>query len=366
MSWSRIFGLAALLVAVAAPLGAVAEREARAESVDPDGYVLPEHDTVIVSVGWRPDGRLLLTEDATHVRVWDISARKIARYWRRPDDERAPVWSPDGMRFATVDGSGRILIRDATTAEGSVRARFGTRFLSQVAWSPDGGKLAAVGTVGGVVVDAATGKRLARLESGDDYLGCVAWSPDGRRLATGGSKNILRVWSANTGKQLQKLVVEPHLQSHSIGLNEPTWSDCINAVAWSPDGRKVAAAYEEGTLRVWDPSEPQATEIDAHTLVKLPDRLFGSSYWGVLALAWSPDGQRLATAGGDGAVTVWNTGNWKPAWIYHPFSRMENKNDRYEGGARTVAWSPDGKWLAVGGWSAELHVRKTQPGPEAP
>jgi WD40 repeat protein len=364
----RYYGLlvVGLLVSAAALSPLRSAGDGAAPSQDPDGYALPGHKLAVLSVAWSPDGAQLVTQDLEVFRIWEVASRKALRSWKRANGEKDAVWSPDGKRLATADFDGWLRVRDAASTRVLFTLRFGKGVLSRPAWSRDGQRIAVVNSEGGAILDAHTGKRLLRLTAGGDFLGCVAWSPDGRRLATGGSRNVLRIWSASDGKQQQKLVVEPHLQSHTIGLNEPRWSDTINAVAWHPSGDTVAAAYEDGSVRVWNPAETDAQEIDAHEVVKLSDPYFGSSYWGVRDLAWRPDGSQLATAGGDGALTVWNTGSGKPAWTYHSFERVEYRKGRFEGGARTVDWSPDGKWLAVGGWSTELQVRKTQPAPGTP
>ena len=108
-------------------------------------------------------------------------------------------------------------------------------------------------------------------------INAVAWSPDGTRLASASSDNTVHVWDAHTGSLL-----------HSYTGH----SSSVLAVAWSPDGRRLASA-SSNTVHVWD----------AHR-----DPLL-HSYAGhsdsVNAVAWSPDGYRLASGADNGVVVVW-------------------------------------------------------------
>ena len=107
-------------------------------------------------------------------------------------------------------------------------------------------------------------------------VNAVAFSPDGRKVATASYDNTARLWDVETGKQIQRL-------EHD---------GSVYGVAFSPDGKKLATASSDSSARLWDVRTGKQLQRLEH------DR-------SVNAVAFSPDGQKLATASDDKTACIW-------------------------------------------------------------
>ena len=183
-----------------------------------------------------------------------------------------------------------------------------------------------------VMMTLLIGQQPAGILPGDPSRGGVtgvAFSPNGKLLATAYGDGTVRLWNAAAE------------QAVGAPLRADTGTASVTGIAFSPNGTLLATAYDDGTVRVWNPRTRHA--------VGTPFRASTNSV-SVTGVAFSPNGKLLATAGGDGTVRVWNAGGGQA-----PLAT-------YTGNASVtgVAFSPNGKLLATA--DADGTVRVWNPG----
>lgn len=232
----------------------------------------------------RPDVGILLSLEAERsaptvealsslVRsVEAIPAGMVAfRFFRQ--NETAAMYSPGGRTVALASGE----LWDPNTGR-VVRIPVGGDAL--MAFSPDGSVVASAGTGDGTVKlwDVSSRKLLRRLPTHTDYVTSVAFSPDGRTLAAATDDATIVRWNLRTGSPLGRPLREPSQ---------------VNSVSYSPDGRFLAAGTDTGRVAVLNGST--GNPISSFSL--------GQS---VYQLAFSYDGRTLAAAIGSGKVVLRN------------------------------------------------------------
>jgi WD40 repeat protein len=299
-------------------------------------------DDWVTSISFSPDGKKIASGgDDGSIKIWDAeTGTELQTLTGHTEEITSVSFSPDEKKLLTSSrerhgddkntDANHLKMWDLSTSKELVR--FFNKQKGNVtttSFSPDGKKVASGNWDHSIKIwNAETGKELQTLTGHRYDVSSVSFSPDGKKIASGGSDSI-KIWDAVTGKELQT-------------LTENIFRD--TNVSFSPDGKMIASGNRDGnknhSIKIWD----------AETGKELQTLTGNTESIGIERVSFSPDGKKIASGGDGSKIKIWNVVN-------------SNELQTLTGHTDTIAslnFSPDGKKIASGSsygsikiWDAE-------------
>ncbi|AMV29503.1 Serine/threonine-protein kinase PrkC [Gemmata sp. SH-PL17] len=307
---------------------------------------LAGHTLRINRTAFLPDGRAVSADTSGHVRVWDAAGRAEQWHWAVSTSPIAALSAHPTRNWVAIADGNAVMIWDADSGKQIAQPARG----QWAAFNGDGTRLATASNGTVQLWSAPDWKPAGELRGHDQKITAGAFSPDGKRLVTSSFDSSVRTWDLVTEQSIHRrsvplpvtalaftdggrVLVEVH--PDAVLFTDSTTGELRDrldypgagrpAVATGTDPRTVAISGANGEIVIWDAARRRtARTLRGHTAT-------------VAAVAFSPDGKRLVSGGGDQTVRIWN--------LAQPLE-VHTLADANGGGA--LSFAPGGKQLAVG------------------
>ncbi len=332
------------------------------------GRVLSEERVLVTAIAWHRDASRFAAGDSTGcIRIWDTEGRVVELLQQQGPSLTAIEWSHDCRFLWMADSSGQVRRWDSETRNIETIGSFNSS-VTDLAANPAESSVA-------VCIDGETEIRLLQdigdwqtISPASGIIRELAWSRNGTRLAAVGDAVWCRDFSdgtsltaASEGGDVRHLhwiageeviawcggnseLVNWNPDSGAITSIVRVAQRTLRSVSWSPDGGRLAAAGLDGQVCIWN---------DDGAI----DRVIPSHRGHIESVSWNPRTNHVAATagwgnGGDWTVRIWDADS----------GRLFRSLTGHDSGILCARWSPDGRYLATGGGDLTIRVWSLQDG----
>ena len=275
-----------------------------------------DHQNSVSDIAFSADGQYLATaSDDKTAQIWDVPSRQEVFSVEGKDDMEYIVFHPSGTSLATGNEDGTVQIWNLKNKQAVFTFKHEDS-VNSVTFSPDGQYLAsASGDTTARIWDVATKQEIFRFKHGD-IVSDIVFSPDGKYLATASSDQTIKIWEVNSGKEIKLIKYSGSEVTIAFSPNSQY------LVSHSVTGGGALATYDSVTRILEIPSGEEITRLD-------------TAFGGVSQFSFTPDSKYVATVG-------------KKAQVWELVTGQEVKRFKADDEVHAVAFSPDGQYLATG------------------
>jgi WD40 repeat protein len=296
------------------------------------------HGGKVYGLSFSPKAQLIASASADgKIRLWTASGQLIRAFQSHKEVVSAISFSPDGQTLASTsrDSEALLLTADHTiklwTLEGTLKHQLrghGSK-VNSVAFSPDGQVLASASDDRTIKLWSRTGQLLKTFPQQRGWVKAVTFSADGQWLASASSDSTVQLWKRD-GTLVRTFT------GHGDSVNAVSFSPSFNRADATDKGQgkgtiptssrasplpMLASASHDKTIKLWGLDHPTRPILQHQTYLR--------------EVVFSPDNQRIATAGDDATVKIWN----RRGRLLHTLKGHTQRID-------SISFSPDGQWIA--------------------
>ncbi len=311
-----------------------AKDDTPADSISMDSPPVYDQPPVINAVAWSPDGQLLAVSGYREILLHRAGGNgPEARLLGQSDRIHSLLFTKDGKTLIAAGGTparfGEVQVWDVASRKMTRSVKLTEDTVFGASLSPDETQVAVGCTDNSLrVLDVATGKELQKIPHHENWVLATVFGVNGKRIVSVGRDRAAKLTDATNGQFIENI---------NLLRGE------LSAVARHPTRDFVVIGGEDRVPYYYRMDRPRVMKIaDDTTLIRKLEMQPGV----ILALAFSPDGRRIAVAGAAGEVRLYDSESGEKTGAL----------TGHKAGIYTVAFSPDGKQIATAGFDGSVRI----------